>query len=189
MKVRGEIYDHFHSSAIRNDYFLAPGNADRFAQYDVAMYLLQDTAEAVWIHRRKGFSRSPMLAYIEYWGVMQAVVIQQDALLELQEAVTGTKTKASGPAWKALRELRNISAGHPARRAHGRPAPQRAFMGRQPKTYEHLTYELWDAESRLTSHPIVQLGSMIDAYEDEASERLAFVLAYMKRAWPPAIAS
>ncbi len=57
-------------------------------------------------------------------------------------------------------------------------------MGRQPISYEHLTYELWDAASQQVSHPIVQLGSMIDAYDKEASERLAIVLNYMRQTWP-----
>lgn len=105
--LRREVYDHFHASTIRDDLFLAPGNRDRFAQYETAMLLMQDTAEALWSHRRRDFSASAMTAYIEVWGVMQAVVIQQDALLELAAAL-GAPKPASGPAWDTIRDFRNL---------------------------------------------------------------------------------
>jgi len=52
------------------------------------MYLLQDTSESLYVHRIKGFANDPHEAYIEFWGVMQAIFIQQDAISELYEAVT-----------------------------------------------------------------------------------------------------
>lgn len=188
LTLRQDIYNHFHASTIRGDLFLAPGNQDRFAQYETAMLLMQDTGEALWTHMRCDFSASPMAAYIEFWGVMQAVIIQQDALLELAAAI-GAPKPSVGTAWNAIREFRNVVAGHPAKKDSGRKAlgargPLRAFMGRQQKSYSSLTYELWDASAERTTHPQVNLGAMIAAYEAEAADHLVAILDHMRRIWP-----
>lgn len=188
LNLRQDIYDHFHSSTIRSDLFLAPGNRDRFAQYETAMLLIQDTGEALWTHMRRDFSTSPMAAYIEFWGVMQAVIIQQDALLELAAAL-GAPKPSTGSAWKAIRDFRNVLSGHPANKTSGRKplgakSTLRAFMGRQQKSYHGLTYELWDACAERIIHPHVNLGAMIAAYEAEAADHLAEILGHMWRTWP-----
>ena len=183
MDLRQAVYDHFHASEIRDDLFLLPGNRDRFAQYETAMLLIQDTIEALWTHRRRDFSKSSMAAYIEVWGVMQAVFIQQDALLELATAV-GAATPQTGPAWGAIRDLRNVLVGHPINKRSPGKTPLRAFMGRQPKSYRDLTYELWDAEADRTTFPRVDLGQMLDDYETEAASHLAAVLSHMRQTWP-----
>lgn len=183
LKARSDIYDHFQRSAVR-DHFLNVGNEDAFAQYDVAMCLIQDTAEGIWAHREKGFSHDPLVAYIEFWGVMQAVAIQQDALGQLQLSLMGEKSGSTGPAWDDIRRLRNIAAGHPAKKSVGELGPLRSFMGRQTKTYQHITYELWDAASQKTTFPVVNLGQLIDAYDREASYRLETILLHMRQVWP-----
>ena len=183
LSLRTAIYDHFHASTIRDDLFFAPGNRDRFAQYETAMLLMQDTGEALWTHRRRDFSTSAMTAYIEVWGVMQAVVIQQDALLELAAALGAPKPVTSA-AWDAIRDFRNLLAGHPVNKKSLAKRPLRAFMGRQQKSYRELTYELWDAAADRTTHPQVDLGAMLDAYEDEAANHLAAILAHMRQTWP-----
>jgi hypothetical protein len=183
MSLRREVYDHFHASAIREGFFLAPGNSDCFAQYETAMLLMQDTIEALWTHRRRDFSTCDMAAYIEVWGVMQAVVIQQDALLELAAAIGATKP-ATGTAWSAIRDLRNQLVGHPVNKRSPSKTPLRAFMGRQPKSYRYMTYELWDAAAERTIFPRVNLGQMLDAYEAEAADHLAAILAQMRQTWP-----
>jgi hypothetical protein len=183
MDLRQEVYDHFHASAIREDLFLLPGNRDRFAQYETAMLLMQDTIEALWTHRRRDFSTSAMAAYIEVWGVMQAVFIQQDALLELATAL-GAEKPETGDAWDAIRDLRNLLVGHPVNKRSPAKTPLRAFIGRRQKSYRELTYELWDAAADRTTFPQVNLGQMLDAYESEAASHLAAILAHMKQIWP-----
>ena len=188
LNLRQDIYDHFHSPNIRSDLLLASGNRDRFAQYETAMLLIQDTGEALWTHMRRDFSTSPMAAYIEFWGVMQAVIIQQDALLELAAAL-GAPKPSTGSAWKAIRDFRNVLSGRPANKTSGRKplgaqSTLRAFMGRQQKSYHGLTYELWDAHAERTTHPHVNLGAMIAAYEAEAADHLSEILGHMRRTWP-----
>jgi hypothetical protein len=183
--AQGRIYNWFHASKPAQAYFFTPANDDTYAAYYTSMYLIQDTAEAVSAHIRRGFSKEPMQAYIEFWGVMQATTIQQDAICELYKAVVGDTLKTGKlAAWNNLREKRNLCAGHPSNRSHGRPRPQRAFMGRAFGDYRSIRYEVWDAHSRKRTHPTFSLLSLIDGYAAEVEAVLLNILNEMKVRWP-----
>jgi hypothetical protein len=183
LNVRTAIYDQFHGSS--SALFTLSQHADDYAAYYTSMYLIQDTAEAVQKHLSRDFSSDPLGAYLEFWGVMQAVIIQQDAISELHRVVVGGRL-ANNPSsnWSQLRDTRNICAGHPVRRTRGVPATQRAFMGRSFGKYNRVTYELWDASTQKPTHPSFNLRQMIGGYDQEASQLLSSVLASMKARWP-----
>ncbi|WP_416066205.1 hypothetical protein ACK9YZ_07995 [Rhizobium sp. ZK1] len=183
--LRSAIYEHFHNSSAGPQYFFLDKNRDAYAAYYTSMYLIQETAEAVYTHMARGFAPDPMLAYIEFWGVMQAVVIQQDAMSELHNAVVGTAlTNPHGSAWMELRDKRNLCAGHPANRNARRAPPQRTFMGRMFGNYEQIKYELYDERTGKTTHPTFDLRRMISDYDTEASGILRSVLSTMRARWP-----
>jgi hypothetical protein len=118
---------------------------------------------------------------------MQAISIQQDAILEMHKAVVGKdQTNRSGPAWEALRNVRHACAGHPASRKRGLPGggPQRSFMGRSFGKYNAIRYELWDASTKKSTYPVINLRKMISDYDAEASVVLNEVLSTMKAKWP-----
>jgi hypothetical protein len=149
------------------------------------MYLIQDTGEAVQRHMAADFSADPLRAYLEFWGVMQAIFIQQDAISELYRVVIGNKPTINPDSdWASLRTVRNICAGHPASRTIGVPAPQRTFMGRSFGRYDRITYELWDASGTNPTHPTFNLRQMIVDYDGQASQILQSVLTAMKARWP-----
>jgi hypothetical protein len=185
LNAQTAIYDQFHSSSAGRAFFFLNQNADAHAAYYTSMYLIQDTGEALLAHLTQDFSRRPMQAYLEFWGVMQAVTIQQDAILELHQVVVGSRYRAqSGSAWNQLRQFRNTCAGHPANRTHGVQATQRAFLGRSFRSYDAIRYELWDANSRQRAHRVVDLRQWLSGYDTEAGAALADVLAAMKSRWP-----
>jgi hypothetical protein len=69
------------------------------------MYLIQDTGESIQSHMKRGFSSDAWLAYIEFWGVMQTIFIQQDAIKELYEAVIGSKLQIDKDSdWSKIRD-------------------------------------------------------------------------------------
>jgi hypothetical protein len=131
------------------------------------------------------FQKTPCTLNLEFWGVMQAINIQQDAISELHRAIVGNvPTTQSNSAWCRLRDTRHRCAGHPARRSHGVPATQRTFMGRSFGKYDHISYELWDAGTKQRTHPTFNLRHMVDDYDKEASRILCDVLTSMKSKWP-----
>ncbi len=185
LKMHSEIYDQFQRSSAGPDYFYKDAHSEEYAAYYTSMYLIQDTGEAVWTHMRRGFSSDPMAAYLEFWGVMQAVVIQQDAIKELYNAVVGSfPDTAALSRWKAIRDMRNLCAGHPAKRSFGVPSTQRAFMGRNFGDYPSIQYELWESGSASPTHPSFNLHQMIERYAPDAAQVLDGALAALKKRWP-----
>ena len=182
---RDEIYNYFHGNASCQQFFFAAAQDERYAAYYTSMYLLQDTTESLMAHRAKGFSSDPFEAYIEFWGVMQALFIQQDSMSELHEAVTGgTLDTINLSSWQSLRTLRNTCAGHPAKKDRPKTSLlSRTLMGRGFGDYSAVTYEQWQSGSSI-SHPTVDLGALIDSYATEAESQLAVVLQSMKQQWP-----
>ena len=125
------VYDYFQASSACQSYMFKDENANDYAAYYTAMYLIQDTYDALYTHRGRGFSAST-IAYIEIWGVLQATVIQQDSLEELYRAITGKPIdKSKFCSWEKLRKLRHVCAGHPSKKSRPKSEPvTRTFMGR-----------------------------------------------------------
>lgn len=184
---RQEIYDYFQGNTGCQEYFLVPGHKAEYSAYYNSMYLLQDSTEGLWQHRSRGFANDPLQAYIEFWGVMQAINIQQDSICQLYIAILGKTLRAKDKnlvSWMALRELRNICAGHPVRKTLPDTEPlTRTFMGRGFGNYDEITYEQWQ-DGIGTTHPTVNLGALLDAYESEAEAQLLEVINELKRKWP-----
>lgn len=179
MAVRQDIDDYWHyRTACRPVLF---SDDDAFAAFYTSKFLIQDTAEAVSSHMQKGFSPDAMAAYIEFWGIMQALVIQQDAITELHKSIFGTSPSLIRPSpWFDLRELRNRCAGHPANKtASG--ATLRSFMGRRFGDYANIQYEQYNSATDQTSHPTFDLRSLIQCYDAQAADVLSSVLQEMRR--------
>lgn len=197
LEIRGEIYNYFHGNQACQKFFFDDAQEERYAAYYTSMYLLQDTTESLFMHRKRGFSHDPHEAYIEFWGIMQAIIIQQDSIRELYEAVLGLELDKMLPtSWGKLRFLRNTCAGHPAKR--NRPESKskpltRTFMGRNFIRYSSLTYEKWEKPNSKSpssspleniSHPQIELGNLIDSYEKEAAIIMTKILKFMETEWP-----
>lgn len=172
--LRQEIYDYFHSNAACQKYFFDAEHQEEYVAYYNSMYLLADATESLFQHRKRGFSTDPLVAYLEFWGVMQAVIIQQDSIAEIYEVVVKKPLDAKVmklTSWIKVRELRNICAGHPAKKDRPLAKPfTRTFMGRSFGDYKTITYEQWQEGVGRTS-PDVQLGALLDAYVVEAKAR------------------
>lgn len=125
------------------------------------------------------------MAYIEFWGVMQATFIQQDAIKELYKTITDMELKTgSFLAWNKIRHLRNTCAGHPVNKSKPKNKPMsRDFMSRSFGDYKNITYELWQQEAG-RSHPTFPLGHGLDEYACEASNTLKAILKIMQTKWP-----
>jgi hypothetical protein len=184
---REDVYNYFHANAACQAYFFDPAHEQEYVAYYNSMYLLQDSTESLWQHRERGFSADPLLAYLEFWGIMQAAIIQQDAIAEIYNVTVGQPLSARGlnlRAWLEVRELRNVCAGHPARKDKPKNSPIiRSFMGRMFGGYDELRYERWE-QGVGTTHPTVRLGAVLDVYAVEAETQLSAVLSEMKAHWP-----
>lgn len=183
--LRQEIYIHFQANCVCQAYFRDPAHEEKHVAYYNSMCLLQDSTESLLQHRNRGFSTDPLAAYLEFWGLMQAVIIQQDSIAEIYMVIIQQVLDAKAKNldfWLEVRELRNKCAGHPAKK--DRPKPLiRTFMGRGFGSYSTFTYEQWQKGAGRT-YPRKDLGALLDAYAAEAEAVLAKVLSAMKTRWP-----
>lgn len=151
------------------------------------MYLIDDSDIA--IHEAiSGFSLEPGRAYLELWGLLQAIVIQQDAILALWSAISGTVAKRPRWAcsWKDIRDLRNEVSGHPVNSRNGR---YRCFLGRSFGNIERITYERYDIGGVTGSlvytirYISVSLLDLVRRYQREAAIVLYFAFRSMRCKW------
>lgn len=145
-------------------------NEDRYFAFCAAKDWIQDTADALDTHREQEFSKSASNAYLEFWGIMQAVFIQQDAILELQYSLTGERTlprKCVAPKWHEIRDLRNLSVGHPTKKG-GKTVPRaRCVTGRQSKSYNCIPLTIYSHGDVMSKD--LNLGKLLEEYDTEAS--------------------
>ena len=183
-QLREKIYDHFHGSTSCANYFFDGSHSDEYATYYTTMYLLQDSIEGLSEHRNKGFNTNELLAYIEIWGVLQAVIIQQDSIKTLYEVLTQNKISIpQNSNWKEIRTFRNLCGGHPVDK--GRPGKrERAFMGRGFGTYDNLLIEVWNEAKGKTEFREIDLGKLIDEYAAEAVKYLQDIITILPTKWP-----
>jgi len=134
---------------------------DQYFAFCAAKDWIQDTSEALLAHRTSDFSLDPFKAYIEFWGVLQAVFIQQDAIKQFWYSLTGAHELNPKPsqesAWDEIRELRNLSVGHPTYNRHSKTAKAaketaRTVSGRQAKSYQHIQVSVYVAGNVLTKN-------------------------------------
>lgn len=195
LKTRQEIYDYFQSNNACQKFFFKTSKEDRYVAYYTSMYLISDATESLCVHRKKGFSEDPHEAYLEFWGIMQAIIIQQDSICELYWAINDEKLSWNDlTAWKQIREIRNICAGHPAKKDRPNNIPlKRTFMGRFFGNYSLFHYEQWGKPNSLSksnnildniTHPDIKLGKIIDNYSEEAANKLIEILQSMTKKWP-----
>jgi|LGVE01.1.fsa_nt_gb hypothetical protein len=195
LKTRQEIYDYFDSNEPCQEFFFDSSREEKYVAYYTSMYLILNATESLWVHRRKGFSENPHEAYIEFWGIMQAIIIQQDSICELYWAINDKKLNWNElRSWKKIREIRNICAGHPAKVDSSRNKPlKRTFMGRSFGNLTTFHYERWEKTIPSSNpgnilenitHPEIELGKLIDEYSKEATNKLVEILHSMKELWP-----
>lgn len=172
LEVREKIYNHIQNCSHCQWHDRA--SHDEFISYCVAKDTIQDTAEALSAHRSEGFSDDIYKRYIEYYGILQAVYMQQDAIKVLHNLFLGKDPGNSDKDnWNQLRDLRNDTVGHPVER--------RNFLNRLFIGYDRVKYHWWPKGKHSPKFSDVNLAKLIDGYEQEAESVLGTILAEIER--------
>jgi hypothetical protein len=172
LKVREKIYDHIQNGAVCH--WMDRATHDQYVTYCVSKDTIQDTAETLYTHRQRGFTENMYAKYFEYYGILQAVYLQQDAIWALHRLFLGAEPDISAkPNWKRIRDLRNDTAGHPVGR--------RRFLNRNAIGYERVNYSWWLEGDRYPKSEDVPLASLLDGYANEATAILTDVHAELER--------
>ncbi len=82
---------------------------------------------------------------------------------------------ADTSAWKQLRELRNLTVGHPIEKG-GKRQVKRTFVTRVSLRSDGFDYQVWDRATGETSFESADLSTLCVAYETEAISYLRKVI-------------
>lgn len=170
LDVREQIYNHIESTP--DCKWSNKASHDDFVSYCAAKDTIQDTAETLLTHMQEGFVTDVHERYIEYYGVLQAIYMQQDAICVLYKIFLNKKLDAKQyNAWSRLRDLRNDTVGHPVGR--------RRFLNRNVISYNNVNYSWWPKKSRLPKSEDFPLKLFIDTYTTEATTILDLIYIHM----------
>lgn len=163
--AREKIYNHVEDSS-QCGWSNSASHGD-FERYCIAKDTIQDTGESLLAHREKGFSSDIYLRYVEYYGLLQAIYMQQDAIQALHRLFMAPPDLDYKPLqnWNALRDLRNDTAGHPVGRLKR--------LNRSQIAYDRVNYmrcptndiSSWESYN-------VHLSKLLDGYDVEAANIL-----------------
>jgi hypothetical protein len=173
LQERAKIYDHIYGSQSNCTWLTNASHKDS-EKCCIAKDTIQDTGEALLAHRSTGFHGDVRQRYIEYYGVLQAVYMQQDSIFTLYK-LFGPQANLDFslyPAWSKLRDLRNDTVGHPVGKLKR--------LNRSAISYGRVNYQYWPSEDLSTLKSTdVNLARELDNYEQEAATILKLIVSEM----------
>lgn len=173
LAARQKIYDHI-QSFLKCGWHSMCSHTD-FEKYCIAKDTIQDTAEALLVHREKDFVDDVYRRYIEYYGVLQAVYMQQDAINAIFTLFMYPEKINFNilPNWQELRALRDDTVGHPVGRLKR--------LNRNMIGYDCVNYQ-WCPDAKVSSWKSkdVDLAALLDAYDSEAASVLDYIFCRLE---------
>lgn len=181
MKRIAELVD-----AIRNELEskgLWPADDDRFFSLLVGLDTAEDAAEALLNYEERGLGNTEGEKYLRLYGFLQGVFLQQDAIKQISQSLMPLWAKPSpSSAWSRLRELRNMTVGHPTAYGRDQSNMQRVLISRITISDDGFQYQVWDKTRSDPSFIDGDLRTNYNDYKREAQMLLENILEHVRRA-------
>jgi hypothetical protein len=87
-----------------------------YPQMCSALDVISDTEEAILAFQKIKFNKDRATLYLALYGVLQAIYVQQDAVINLCQSLGIDKSIKDYPRLSEIRDIRNDSVGHPTKR-------------------------------------------------------------------------
>jgi hypothetical protein len=126
-----------------SDYF--NGDDDLLATAHVGLDTAEDAMLALAHYEKEGIGSDDGEKYLRLYGFLQAIFLQQDAIKKLQQLFVGDFSEPPDTsAWRRLRELRNLTVGHPIDKGRGKEPRKRPFITRVSLETGGFNYQVWN---------------------------------------------
>ena len=185
-ELRSDLDNLFQHSRLRNQEFQGFPDKDSSITFCVTKDLLQDTHEALMaIFESESDQRAPA-AYVLFWGILQTVAIQQDALSEMYLSIYGQEPRNfwNNSRWSKVRQIRRQLAGHPAK-ADRKDLRTRCSIARGFLSPTSAYVEKWNIDNAECNHELIALKPIIQAYYQVAVQMLSSIHEKMYEHWGP----
>ena len=171
--------------AIRNEIesrSLWPFDDDQFFSLLVGIDTAEDAAQALLNYEEQGLGSSDGEKYLRLYGFLQAIFLQQDAIKQISQHLMPLAVKASSSsAWSQLRELRNMTVGHPTAYGRDKSNMQRVLISRITISDDGFQYQVWDKTKSDPCFVDGELRTLYDDYKREAQTLLENVLESLRK--------
>ncbi|MBM3475578.1 MAG: hypothetical protein FJX75_20120 [Armatimonadetes bacterium] len=117
------------------------------------MDAIEDTEMAIEAYESRHCGTGKGALYVATYGLLQAMVVQQDAARHLLTALGEDVDLPSLPQLVKVRDIRNRAVGHPTKRDRQRAASYH-FISRDSLSYEGFELTSWPAPRHKETEPV-----------------------------------
>jgi hypothetical protein len=143
-----------------------------------AMDAIEDTAMAARSYAAQKDSRDKGLLYLETYGLLQALVLQQDAVSDLCVALGSSRAKGNFPGLMRVRNVRVSVAGHPTKRQREGTGPH--FLVQMSLGHGSVEVMSFTSDEPIFTH--VSLNDLLREQENELETVLGGVIQDLEEA-------
>jgi hypothetical protein len=152
------------------------GLYDRFYKNDldawnalcVAMDTLGDTCSALDEYEASGFGKNLGEQYLRMYGFFQSIFLQQDSIRQLHNTFVHSDLRTNAEsAWQQLRDIRNLTVGHPIEK-NSRGEIERCFISQTMIKSGSLQLLVWVKSENTDRIQDVDIASLYGEYKSEA---------------------
>ncbi len=151
-------------------------DSDMVTSAQISLDVAEDAMAAISCFLSGGIGNDVGERYLRLYGALQAVFLQQDAILKLCKLFLGSWTEPGAlSAWKELRSLRNLTVGHPIERGTGDHI-RRSFVTQISLANDGFDYQVWHKDTSTFSFERAELIKLLMEYAKEAAQSLEGLL-------------
>ncbi len=193
-RLASSIRDYVNTSNLYDKYY--KDNPDKWNMLCVSMDTLGDTCEALLNFESEGIEGNFGERYLRLYGVLQAVVLQQDAIRCICESLAQLfpglqtlceslkppfrKPKTSLDKWRDIRALRNLTSGHPIEMKRGKIV-KRCFITRVSISSHGFRLVVYSATENKNEFEDIDLQKLYSGYKRETTAVLNEILNNLGR--------
>lgn len=157
-------------------------NLDKWTVLCVSMDTLEDTCTALLHFESEGIGDDTGEKYLNLYGVLQAIFLQQYAIKYLYESLVQpfTELRTNLANWETLRELRNLSVGHPIEMKRQKII-KRCFISRVSISSHGFQLVIYNATENKHEFEDIDLQKLYSGYKGEATAILSETLANLAK--------
>jgi hypothetical protein len=181
LALEQRIRDYVNGASLYDRYFKT--HLDEWNALCVALDTLGDSCLALGYYEASGIGEHVGEKYLKLYGLLQAIFLQQDSIRQLHLVFLGSDLQpSSDSAWKKIRELRNLTVGHPVEKKD-KAGTKRCFISRVTIHSGGFQLLIWNSDKGQNEFEDVDLESLYEEYESEAIGHLESIAQAQIKRW------
>ena len=145
---------------------------DEWMTLCVSMNTLGDTCQALEYYEDYGLGVDYNEKYLKLYGLLQAIFLQQDSIRQIYRIfIESDLQPGSDSAWIKIRDLRNLTVGHPVEKKHTNET-KRCFISRISIQNNGFELMIWNKIKGQKESKKVNFKTLYEDYKEDAIKYL-----------------